>query len=584
MKKAAVLPQSPKDIAHLLDEISVLMELKGENPFKVRAYQNAARTLEGSTEDLAALDRAGKLQTLSGIGKGISGNLHELLTTGQIAYYEELRKSFPSGLLELLEIPGLGPKRVKVLYDELDLKSVGELEYACKENRLLALDGFGEKLQEKILEGVRYLRKVGDQHLVDFARHEAARVRASLEKVSSVTALSEAGSLRRSKETIRDLDFVAAARKPEPMMKAFCAMLGVAKVLMQGVTKSSILLDSGIQVDLRVVEPDQYPYALLYLTGSKEHNVALRARAQRQGYKLNEYGLFKGNRLVRCRSEEEIYEALGLAYIPPELREDQGELAAAEKGKLPVLIEERDVRGVFHCHSTWSDGTASIEEMARQAKRLGLEYFGLSDHSQSARYAGGLTQERVLDQHKEVDKVNASLKGLRVLKGSEVDILKDGGLDYPDAFLARFDFVIASIHSSFTLPEAEMTRRIVRAIHNPHVTLLGHPTGRLLLARQGYAVRVEEVIREAAKVGTGIEINANPHRLDLDWRVIRTAREAGVPLFINPDAHAPEGVADYRYGVGIARKGWLTAKDVVNTKGLADMLKYLEARKKKRAA
>lgn len=581
MKKAPPAPHDPKDIARLLDEIAVLLELKGENPFKVRAYQNAARTMEGVSEDLTALDQAGKLQTLSGVGRGIAEKLHELLSTGRLTYYEELRKSFPSGLLELLDIPGLGPKRVKVLYDDLDVKSVGELEYACKENRLLALDGFGEKLQEKILDGIRYLRKIGDQHLIDFARQEAARVRAALERVSGLKALSEAGSLRRSKETVRDLDFVAGAAKPQPLMKAFCAMKSAAKVLMQGDTKSSIVLDSGVQVDLRVVEPGQYPYALLYLTGSKEHNVALRARAQRLGYKLNEYGLFKGNRLVRCGSEEEIYEALDLAYIPPELREDQGELQAAEKGKLPALIDEKDVRGVFHCHSTWSDGAASIEDMAKRAKSLGLEYLGLSDHSRSARYAGGLTEERVIAQHKEIDQVNASLNGCRVLKGSEVDILKDGSLDYPDAFLARFDFVIASIHSSFSLPEAEMTKRIVRAVRNPRVTMLGHPTGRLLLARQGYAVRLEEVIREAARAGTGIEINANPHRLDLDWRLIRTAREAGVALYINPDAHAPDGVADYRYGVGIARKGWLAADDVVNTKGLAEIEKFLEARKKK---
>lgn len=568
-----------QQIAQALEEIGTLLELKGDNPFKIRAYHNAARVLEGLSEDLATLVKEERLQELPGIGKDLAEKIRELFQKGRLEYLDELRASFPPGLTDLLGIPGLGPKKVKALYDKLGIHSVGELEYACKENRLLELAGFGAKTQENILRGIAYRKKHQGSYLYDIAFQAAQNILAQVGKLEGLLECELGGSLRRCKEIVHDIDLVASAQKGAEarIMKKFCGLAGVESVIGQGDTKSSVRLENGIQVDLRIVEAKQYPYALLHFTGSKEHNTLLRGIAKDKGLKLNEYGLFKGEKLLPCKSEAEIYKALGLEYIPPELREAYGEIAAAKAGEIPELLEASDLQGVFHVHSNWSDGSAEIESMAKAAQKLGFKYMGLSDHSQSAQYAGGLTPADLKKQHTEIDKLNAKFKGFKILKGIESDILADGSLDYPEAVLKNFDFVIASVHSSFKMDEERMTQRLIKALKNPHTTMLGHLSGRLLLAREGYALNYEKIFEAAARAGRIIEINANPHRLDLDWRLIKKARDMGVKFSINPDAHSPEGLKDTFYGVGIARKGWLRKQDVFNTQSLAAVEKSLEA-------
>lgn len=566
-----------KEVAEILENIGTLLELKEENPFKIRAYHNAARALDALSEDLETLVKEKRLQEIKGIGSGLSEKITELVSTGKLKYYEQLKKSFPAGLLDMLNIPSLGPKKAKKLYDELGIKSIGELEYACKENRLLDLEGFGEKSQQKILEGIRFIKKHHEYHLYPEALEAAEAIFEALKKNKKIQRISTAGSLRRRKEIIRDIDFVVSTADPEAIVKQFTSLPHIESVQQKGETKASILLTSGVQADLRVVSDNEFPYALHHFTGSKEHNIAMRSRAQRMGYKMNEYGLFKGNRLIPCKDEEEIFKRLGLSYIPPELREDHGEIQAAEEGKLPRLIQPKEIRGVFHVHSTYSDGAATLEENVKEAIALGYDYLGISDHSQSARYAHGVEEERLKKQQKEIDALNEKYKGkMTILKGSEVDILPDGSLDYSEKVLKTFDFVIASIHTRFTMSEEEMTRRVIKAIQNRYVTMFGHPTGRLLLSREPYAIDLKEVIEAAKKYGVVIELNANPHRFDLDWRVCKLAKERGVLLSINPDAHHPGSLSDTNYGVGIAQKGWLSPSDIFNTLPLPKILSHLK--------
>lgn len=482
--------------------------------------------------------------------------------------------------MHLLSIPGLGPKKVMKIYEALGIATVGELEYACHENRLMGLEGFGARSQEKILEGIAYLKKSQGQFHVDFALREGVALLEQVRQFQGVARAELAGSLRRHKETVKDIDLVAASDRPGPLMDFFASLPQVETVIAKGATKTSIRLASGINADLRVVSPEEFPFALMYLTGSKEHNTAMRGIAKRAGYKLNEYGLFKGeDRLVPCRSEEEIFEKLGMAYIPPELREDQGEIHAASAGTLPRLIAASDLRGLLHAHTRWSDGGASLEAMARQAQTLGYAYLGISEHSRSARYAHGLAIEQVREQQEEIERLNRQYRGFRILKGIEADILADGSLDYPDEVLETFDFVIASIHSRFQVPKEEMTRRVVRALENPYATILGHPTGRLLLSREGYPIDMEAVIEAAALRGVAIELNAHPYRLDLDWRLCRRAKERGVMIAVNPDAHSLDGLQDTVYGVGVARKGWLEKDDVLNALSLEEIEEWLAKRK-----
>jgi len=559
-----------KEIAQVLNEIAALLELKGENPYRCLAYSNAARIIEGLKEDPLKLVEEGRLGTVKGIGKTLDEKITELVTTGRMKFHEELKRSFPEGLLEMLRIPGMGAKKVRAVYEKLGVATLGELEYACNENRLVDLPGFGAKTQEKILKGIEGLKKYRTRFLLSDALQEAVAIEEALAAHKKVGRCSVAGSIRRRKETVKDGDIVATASDADAVMDAFTSLPQVAEIIAKGETKSSVRLHSGITVDLRVVSEREYPYALHHFTGSAEHNTAMRSRARRMKLKMNEYGLFRGEKLVRCGDEEEIFEALGLAYIPPELREDQGEIEAAERGELPVLVEESDIKGVIHVHSEYSDGTSSIEELAEACAAMGYSYLGICDHSRSAGYAGGLDEDEVLRQHEEIDALNEKfrsdprMKGFRVLKGIESDILPDGSLDYEERILERFDFVIASVHSKFNMTEAEMTRRIIEAMENPHLSILGHPTGRLLLAREGYPVDMRAVIEAAASLGVAIELNANPHRLDIDWRECRYAKELGVKISINPDAHHAGSISDIRFGVGTARKGWLEARDVVN--------------------
>ena len=564
-----------RDIANVLEEIGTLLELKGEVVFKTRAYENAARTVRGLEGDLAPMVADGSLGKVKGIGKGLFAKIKALVETGRLDYYEALRDEFPAGVRDMLRIPGMGPKKVKAVYDTLGIRSVGELRYACVENRLRDLPGFGVKTQQNVLAGIEFLSTTADRFLLSTALDVAEAIRSALARLSQVQRIALAGSLRRRKETVRDIDVLVSSDQPEPVMEAFVALPGVARVVAHGRTKSSVVLEAGIAADLRVVSDAQFPFALHYFTGSKEHNIALRGRAQKQGLKLNEYGLFRGTstRSLRCKEEADIFAALDLAYIPPELREDSGEIEAAAEGRIPRLVERADLKGAFHCHTTYSDGSATVEQMADAARQLGFAYLGITEHSRSAAYAGGLSQADILRQHREIDALNRRGDGFRVLKGIESDIARDGSLDYSDAVLASFDFVIASVHSQFNLSAEDQTARLIRAVANPYTTILGHPTGRLLLARDAYAVDVPGVIRAAAEHGKAIEINANPHRLDLDWRYGRMARDLGVHLAICPDAHSPEGLQDVDYGVYVARKGWLRADDVLNTRDVDELLR-----------
>lgn len=568
-----------KDVASILEEIGVLLELKGENPFKTRAYFNAARTISGLTDDLQKLVEQNEIGNIKGIGKALAEKITTLVTTGELPYYEDLKAEFPPTIFELMSIPGLGPKKIKKLYDTLGISSLVELEYACNENRLIDLEGFGIKTQENILKGIDARKKYSEKFHIPIAEIAAAHMLDHIRKAKGIKRSEVAGSLRRRKEIIGDIDIlVSATQKDTPaIMKKFISSPEVERVIAEGKTKSSVILKSGINVDVRVVADKEFPFALHYFTGSKEHNVHMRRIAKEQKFKLNEYGLFheSNDKPVACRDENEIFEALGLNYIAPELREDNGEIEASKANNLPNLVNEEDLRGTFHCHTTFSDGANSLKEMADAARKLKWEYLGIADHSQSAQYARGLSKADIKRQRKEIDTLNNKYNSFRLFHGIESDILGDGSLDYDDKTLSEFDYIVASVHSRFKMSESEMTKRVLKAIKNKYVTVLGHPTGRLLLSRDGYQIDLVQVIDAASDYGKAIEINSHPYRLDLDWRMVKYAREKGVKIFINPDAHNTEGLADVRFGVGIARKGWLEPGDVVNTMSLGDVEKYL---------
>jgi DNA polymerase (family 10) len=580
------LAMDKKQIISILDEMGTLLELQGANPFKARAFHNGSRALEGVTDDLEELVSSGRLREIHGIGESIARAITDLITTGKSKDYDELKSAFPPGVPEMLRISGLGPKRVKILFDKMNITSVEELETAARENRLAAISGFGEKTEENILKGIQALRRRAEKHLYPDAAKPAEMIFATLLAQRGVQRGEIAGSLRRKKEVIGDIDILLSAKDScrTRLMEVFTTHLEVETIVGKGETKSSVVLRAGINCDLRIVNDEEFPFALNYFTGSKEHNIEMRSRAKEYGWSLNEYGFStlgveakrgKAKKAIKCKNEEDIYRALDLSYIPPELRENMGEIQAAGEAKLPTLIEQDDIRGTFHVHTTYSDGVNTLEQMANAAKALGWEYLGIADHSKVAAYAGGMSQEKLNAQFKEIDELNAKLRGIRLLKGTECDILPNGDLDWSDAVLARFDFVVASIHSSFKNDEKEMTRRIIKALRNKYVTILGHPTGRLLLNREGYPVNMVDVINCAADYGKVIELNAHPMRFDLDWRLLKYAKEKGVLIAINPDAHNVDGLRDVFYGVGIARKGWLEKADVLNTrpvKGLLEML------------
>lgn len=571
-----------REVIDALEEIALLLELAGENPFKSRAYHNAARTLQTLDRDLTEVVAAGELAKIRGIGSGLAEKITTLVTEGELPYLEDLRKRVSPGLLDLLRVPGLGPKRVKEIHTAYGIASLGELEYAAQSRTLEELAGFGEKLQARILEGIARLKKNAERALLSRALREAEAVREELAALPAVQRCEVAGSVRRRRETVKDVDIVAATADPAGVMDHFVNLPIAESVISHGETKSSIRLQSGLQVDLRAVTDEEFPYTLHHFTGSKDHNIALRARAQSMGLKINEYGLWKGKKLVPCGDETEFFGALGLGYVPPELREDQGEIGAAERGDLPRLLELGDLKGVLHTHSTHSDGVHTIEQMAIAARDLGYEYIAMTDHSQSARYANGMQPAEIPGYLEEIARLNRKLDGIRILTGTESDILADGSLDYPEEILCRFDYVVGSVHSQFSMSEEQMTERVLRALESPYIDVLGHPTGRLLLAREPYAVNMNRVCEAAAELGVAVEINANPHRLDLDWREVKGFLARGGWVSINPDAHRTDGLADMEYGVAIARKGWATRQQVMNVLSADDLLELMRARREGR--
>jgi DNA polymerase (family 10) len=578
-------------VADILVDIGLLLELKGENPFKTRAYQNAARTLQQLNEPLQKIVAEKRLGEIKGIGEALQDKITELVTTEKLEYYEKLKASIPPGMRDLLEIPGLGPKKIKALHDKLGVDTIEKLEQACKDGKVAELAGFGEKTQTNICAGIERRRTYASRHHLVKAIAAAEPILENLRAHPDVIRCSTAGSLRRHKEIIGDIDFLASSKKPASVIEFFVQQPGILATTAKGETKASVVLEGGIQADLRVVTDAEYPFALAYFTGSKEHNIVMRQRAIARGLRLNEYGLFRSKEetrdpklLVQCVGEEQIYAELGLDFVEPELREDCGEFEAAEQHKLPRLVEWIDLKGSLHNHSNWSDGRNSLEEIAAHMQELGLSYWAITDHSKSSFQANGLDAARLRLEINAVRELNKRLEDsgtdFRLLIGTEVDILNDG-LDFPDDALAELDVVVASIHQGFTQSEAETTKRLVRAAENKYVHMLGHLCGRLLLEREGCNVNHREVIDVCAATGTWIELNASPYRFDMDWRHWKYAKNKGVKCVINCDAHRFEHVGWLRLGAGIARKGWLTKQDVVNTLPL-DALKIELARKRSR--
>lgn len=578
------MSDSKQSLLRTLRECAVLMEILGENPFRCRAYEEGARALEALEGGPREWVESGVLTRTKAIGKAMAEKVEEWARSGHIKSCDEVRARVPAGLLELASIPGLGPKKIRVLWKDLDVETLGQLEAAIDSGRLLDVAGFGEKSAEKIKAGIEQRKHYESRVTLEVATAAAEAVLERLRGVKAAQKLALAGSYRRSRETVKDLDVIVTSADPQAVMDAFVTTPGVQRVIAHGPTKSSILLDGGLPVDLRVVEEGQFAAALNYFTGSKEHNTALRGRAKKMGLKLNEYGLFPedSETPIETPDEEAIYRRLGLHYIEPEMRENMGEIEAAEKGPLPQLVARADLRGIIHCHTTYSDGKNTPLEMATAARDLGFEYIVICDHSQSAFYAGGMKPDALKAQMDEIDALKEKLKPFRLFYGVESDILADGALDYDAETLARLDVVVGAIHTRLTMQGDEMTERVCRALANPALTILAHPTGRLLQRREPFNADMDKIIATAGAHDIVMEINSHPWRLDLDWRRIRQARAAGCRFSIDPDSHNTLGLTDVRYGVGIARKGWLTTDDVINTMSAQKFGEWTAARKKKR--
>lgn len=569
-----------EDLAATLDEIALLLELKGENPFKTRAYRNGAEIIRDFEGDFLQRAKDGGLAGIKGIGDALQQKLYELASTGRLQYHLDLKHEFPESLFELFELQGLGPKKIKAIYDELQVSTIGGLERACHDGSVAGLKGFGKKTAEKILAAIETRKRFSGRYLLAVAAQEAEPLREYLLLHPATHQLEIAGSYRRGKETVHDLDFLIATDNPAELTAYFAAYHGSIETIAQGDTKAAIRLQNGLQCDLRAVSNAQFPFALQYFTGSKEHNVAVRSRALKMGYSLNEYDLTPKDESVEpatgIETEQDIYQFLELAYVPPTLRENRGEIEAAEANELPTLVKQEQLRGTFHCHTTESDGRHTLREMAQAASELGLAYLGITDHSKSSPQARGLDEDRLLAQIKEIRALNEELAGsIHLFAGSEVDILRDGSLDFDDEILAQLDFTVASVHNSFSLTEEEMTARVIRAMENRYVTMLGHSTGRLLLRREPSPINHEKVIDCAAATGTLIELNCSAKRMDMDWRLWKRARDKGVLCSINTDAHSTDGLQALHFGVKVAQKGWLRAEDVLNTRSLAEVTDYL---------
>lgn len=568
--------------ADCFERIADLLELKGENPFRIRAYRRAALNLRNLTGDLEKMAREGSLEKIPGVGKDLAGKIREIVETGRLAYLERIRKEVPEILSTLVTVPGVGPKTAKLLHDRFHLKSLDQLEKLVKAGKLRSLPGMGEKKEQNILRGMGILRAGQERMPLGVALGLAGEFVRALEKLPEVQRIEVAGSLRRRRETVRDIDILVTSTRPKKVMDRFVSLGPVKQVQAHGETKSSIRTAQGVQVDLRVVEPDSFGAALVYFTGSKAHNIKIRSLANRIGLTVNEYGVFrlKGNRRVAGKEEEDVYRALGLPWVPPELREDLGEVEQAKQGKLPRLVERKDIRGCFHNHTQRTDGSHSLEELVKAVRGEGYRYMLLSDHSRSLRVANGLSEEDLLKESEEVRRLNRRSGPFRVLMGAEVDILPDGRLDYPDRVLAKLDVVIAAVHSAFRQPKQVMTKRIVRALENRHVNILAHPTGRLLGERDPYEVDLEDVYRAAAKTQTALEINAYTRRLDLNDAQARRAREIGARLVISIDTHVLDQLADVELGLSMARRAWLAPGDLLNSLSAEELLSWV--RKKRR--
>lgn len=574
-----------EEMAGVLEKIALLLELKGENPFKVRAYRQGAEVVLAMEDDVVELAKNDGLGGIKGIGDALRDKLGELARTGQLEFYEKLKGEFPPTIFDLFEVQGLGPKKIKALYDELGVASLKQLKTACEEGRVAALVGFGEKTQHKILEGIAANEKFADRFLLGEASIVVEGLLEMLRLHPEISRVSCAGSYRRAKETVGDLDFLVATKEGARVCEDFTRLPEVEAVIACGETKASVRLKNGMHCDLRAVKNSEFPFALQYFTGSKEHNVALRSLALKKGWSLNEYGLnpvAQGVERPAVEDEKDIYRLLGLQFIEPELRENRGEIEAAAEDQLPRLVELINLRGTFHNHTTASDGRDHLESMVEEAMDLGLQYLGISDHSKSSFWANGLNEDRLLDQVSEIRNLEKSLNGFRIFAGNEVDILKDGSLDFSDEILAQLDFCVASVHSLMNMDEPSMTARICRAMENEYVTMLGHVTGRLLLKRDGYAVDQAKIIDCAAATRTVIELNCSPMRMDMDWRWWKRARDKGVLCSINPDAHARAQLHHLGQGVRIARKGWLRKEDVLNTRTVKEIEAFLAKPKAER--
>jgi len=566
------------ELSRIFEQITRILKIKGENPFKIRAYEKVALVLENLAIDIETIYRQGGLNNIPGVGEGIAKKIEEFLTTGKLEYYEKLKETIPTGVIELLDIPEVGPKTAKLLYEELGVDSIEKLEKAVRQHQIKDLPGMGEKSEDNILRGIELYKRRKERVLLGLALPLAEEIVKNLSRLDETDKISIAGSLRRKKETIGDIDILVTSQKPEKIMKTFVSLPQVREVLAEGPTKSSVITRDDIHVDVRVVEPISFGAALQYFTGSKAHNIRLRESAVKRGLKINEYGVFnqKTERRITGEEEKEVYRILDLPFIPPELREDRGEIEAAQENKLPRLIEYSQIRGDLHIHTKWSDGAHTIKQMAEAAKKIGYKYIAITEHSQSLKFAGGLTEERLQEQVEEIRKLNQELDDFTVLTGIEVDIKSDGSLDFSDEILSKLDVVIAAIHSGFKQESKVITERIIKAMQNKFVSIIAHPTGRLIGYRESYQVDINEMIKVAAETGTILEINAHPERLDLNDVYCRMAKDKGVQLAIETDAHSIEGLTFMDLGVAVARRGWLEEKEVINTLPLDKLLKRLE--------
>lgn len=568
-------------VVSVLEEIAAHLELKGESQFRVRAYQSAARAVRSFSGDLREALQSGELAELKGIGPATLEVIAEVLDRGTSGMLEDLQDEVPPGLVEMLRITGLGVAKIRQIHDTLHIDSVEELAAAARDGQLATLPRFGSKTAEKVLKGIRYLRQVREHRLLHHARQEANALRGVLATLPGVQCAEIAGSVRRAREMIRDLDFVVQlAGSPDALVERLGHVTGVREFVNRTDQALTLRFASGTAADIYWAGTDQVGFTLLHATGSEEHIAQLAGRAGVLGLEWRDTGLFRDGQLLPTPTEHDVYRALGLAFIPPELREARGEIEAAADGALPNLIDRRDVRGFLHCHSDYSDGGSTVREWAEACRTLGYSYLGITDHSEAMAYSGGLTTGRIKDQHAEIDRVNADYERFRVLKGVEADILEDGSLDYTPEVRATFDFIIASIHTRHGMTQRAMTQRILRAMDDPTMAILGHPTGRLLLSRDPFPVDLDAVFEKAAAVGVAIEINADPQRLDLDWRLVQRAVDAGVTISIGADAHSVAGVENMDLGIAMARKAWLTKEHVLNTRALDGFLDHVEQRRR----